>query len=193
MYGFLCPEPPGKAFFLTGWLYGDGLPVARRWAGVSAKDHRYYPVAETTACSGIGGLLACLQASEHIDMPFTDKFRTMHRPQQGVCTQAEFPVFDQILFRPEDGCPPWKARTEIRWRIVFPSRCIWRIVTASVLIASTRLRSWNKTATILVMIAIKMMYPKKILCCKGICLLCYHIFCIYKHGKPCPRPMKFSL
>jgi hypothetical protein len=24
-------------------------------------------------------------------MPFTNKFRTMHRPQQGVCTQAEFP------------------------------------------------------------------------------------------------------
>lgn len=37
-------------------------------------------------------------------MPLTDKIRTMYRPQQGVRTQAEFPVFGQVLLRPRDGC-----------------------------------------------------------------------------------------
>lgn len=37
-------------------------------------------------------------------MSLADKFRIMYRPQHGICTQAEFPVFGQILFRPGESC-----------------------------------------------------------------------------------------
>ena len=37
-------------------------------------------------------------------MPLTEKFCAMHRPQQEICTPAEFPVFGQLLFCPGVSC-----------------------------------------------------------------------------------------